>query len=554
MLRGTFGTAAVAGLVAGLLVTGAAPASAACGFSGSGDGSSSDPYLISSETDLQCLHDRTNGEAGETASDFTGLHFRLTQSISWTGAAWTTGIGIDAATDFAGTFDGGLNTISGLNIVGGSNQRVGLFGHLGSSGVVRNVGFEGNVSASQNVGGLVGYNQGTVSNSHATGTVVGTSNYVGGLVGFNNGTISSSYATGEVDGASYVGGLVGYNNTAVSNSFATGAVDSTSNYVGGLVGFKGSIQDSYATGRVQNGDTTKTTAGGVIGASPTTVTNTFWDVETSGQTPASGHGRFTGDSSYGKTTSEMKTLTTFSAWSIADGWSADATTTPWGMCSAVNSGYPFLNAFYTSDPCSGGGGGGSADSSGTAPATYTFSFRASTGGTCLPDVTVTRGQSFTLPPASVSCTPEGTMLVGWAVPGQIGHFSPAGRVVVSADQVFTAVPMNPSIKVTYDANVDMATPCLAGGINVETEDPGRWVTVTVDRLDASTLAASAPCAPDGFRLIGWTDAPTLEGSGQAYGSAATFEVGAEIPAAWNVVGSDPVNAIHLYALWGQASA
>ena len=51
-------------------------------------------------------------------------------------------------------------------------------------------------------GGLVGNNDGTISNSYATGAVSGTSGFffvfAGGLVGRNSGTIRNSYATGAV--------------------------------------------------------------------------------------------------------------------------------------------------------------------------------------------------------------------------------------------------------------------------------------------------------------------------------------------------------------------
>ena len=49
-----------------------------------------------------------------------------------------------------------------------------------------------------------------ISRSTAGGTVTSTGWYlVGGLVGWNNGPISSSHATGDVRGVQWVGGLVG---------------------------------------------------------------------------------------------------------------------------------------------------------------------------------------------------------------------------------------------------------------------------------------------------------------------------------------------------------
>ena len=73
------------------------------------------------------------------------------------------------------------------------------------------------------VGGLAGYNYGRIRATYATGAVTGTgsSGHVGGLVGLQNGGgIQASYAMGWVDGTgSDVGGLVGRNDGGISNSF-----------------------------------------------------------------------------------------------------------------------------------------------------------------------------------------------------------------------------------------------------------------------------------------------------------------------------------------------
>jgi trimeric autotransporter adhesin len=106
--------------------------------------------------------------------------------------------------------------------------------------------------------------------------------YVGGLVGDNQGAVSNSYSTGSVTGEWHVGGLVGYNEGSVSNSYSTGSV-AGSVWIGGLVG---SNRDG-------------------------TVSNSFWDRVTSG--------RVTSDGGTGKTTTEMMDIATFVAtgWGIA---------------------------------------------------------------------------------------------------------------------------------------------------------------------------------------------------------------------------------------------
>ncbi|MGA2191695.1 MAG: GLUG motif-containing protein, partial [Steroidobacteraceae bacterium] len=146
-----------------------------------------------------------------------GSNIDATPTSTWNSGSGFTPIG-NSTNNFTGTFDGLGHTISNLAINLPSASDVGLFGYTGAGSVIQNVGLVGgSVSGSNYVGGLVGWNNGTVSNSYATGSVNGASN-VGGLVGDNGGMVSSSYATGSVNGASNVGGLVGDNGGMVSNS------------------------------------------------------------------------------------------------------------------------------------------------------------------------------------------------------------------------------------------------------------------------------------------------------------------------------------------------
>ena len=144
-----------------------------------------------------------------------------------------------------------------------------------SSTITTNCYATGNVTGGSSVGGLVGSSKtnSSITQSYATGEVVGRG-HTGGLVGSNNGsTITDSYATGQVTSGSasqHIGGLVGYNrNTAtITNCHATGnviAVDAHEN-IGGLVGRNergSSITDSYATGGVTGGWTNN--VGGLVG-------------------------------------------------------------------------------------------------------------------------------------------------------------------------------------------------------------------------------------------------------------------------------------------------
>ncbi|ALT78327.1 MBG domain-containing protein [Paucibacter sp. KCTC 42545] len=166
-------------------------------------------------------------------------------------------------------------------------------------------------------GGLVGGQvAGNISQSYATGAVTGGDIVVaGGLVGFSGtGVISQSYASGNVSGGqeASLGGLVGYMlEAAIDNSYASGNLSTTGSRVGtigGLVGIfpQGStISNSFASGQVPTG------AAGLVGSQGGTVTNSFWNTETSGTTLSGG--------GVGKTTAQLNDIALYQSagWNIA---------------------------------------------------------------------------------------------------------------------------------------------------------------------------------------------------------------------------------------------
>ncbi|PVX35515.1 YDG domain-containing protein [Janthinobacterium sp. 78] len=171
-----------------------------------------------------------------------------------------------AGSAFTGSLDGTGHIVSNLNIIKSGVAGVGLFGVVGSGGVIANVGLSGGtISGGDNTGALVGTNGGSVSGSFATSAVTGANN-VGGLVGSNTGTgtIKDSYASGVVTGSSGAGGLVGSNSGTVATSYANGSVSGAG---GGLVGtgtgsVTGSYWDSTASGKATSaGGTDLTTSG-----------------------------------------------------------------------------------------------------------------------------------------------------------------------------------------------------------------------------------------------------------------------------------------------------
>lgn len=148
----------------------------------------------------------------------------------------------------------GFNSMSKLTdcSVRGNTSGTGSYvGNLAGSnidGTVSNCHTIGSVIGGNTIGGLIGSNNGGVLNCHATGSASGGYT-VGGLVGISSGNVFNCYATGSTNGSSNVGGLLGYHSGIVSNCYSTGNATGTSWFVGGLVGLNyGTIQNCYSTG------------------------------------------------------------------------------------------------------------------------------------------------------------------------------------------------------------------------------------------------------------------------------------------------------------------
>ncbi len=358
-----------------IIITGVLLSSLALGYSG-GSGTAENPYQIVDANDLLAL-------AG-TPTDYNKC-FILMADVNLQGQVFTKAIiAADTSSDygfqgtaFTGMFDGNSHKITHFTINGGSNCYLGLFGYIGSGGSIKNLGLENftvsGSSGSYDVGGLVGFNGGSISDCYSTGSVSGSSDSsaVGGLVGSNGGSINNCYSTGTVSGYEYVGGLVGTNGGSINNCYSTATVSGGSNsqYVGGLVGenrysshisgcystgsvsgnmyigglvgsddYSGSITDCYSTGAVSGtsgvgglvgeensgsigncystGVVSGTSViGGLVGYNYLgSVNSSFWDTLTSG--------RMTSAGGTGKTTAEMKTLSTFTSagWDFVEIW------------------------------------------------------------------------------------------------------------------------------------------------------------------------------------------------------------------------------------------
>ncbi|HPQ35970.1 MAG TPA: GLUG motif-containing protein, partial [Tenuifilaceae bacterium] len=324
-----------------------------------GTGAIDDPFLIATAEQLNSVRDFTGYE-------YVDVYFKQIADINLGVSPWIDAEGWDPigyqSSPFTAKYNGNYHSITGLTINRPEQQQVGLFGWV-SSATLKNLAVSNvNVNGSWRVGALAGHIEGnTIVDSVSTAGAISGSVHVGGLVGrvwdssvsnsysqvnvtqvvgdvtqqaaglvgrLYNGSIQSCFATGNVSGAPtgyWNGGLVSVNSagSSISNSYSTGDVSGYL-YLGGLVAAiqdTSSIVNCYSVSYVAD----SLNSGGLVGIAYDdiyVVENSYWNYETSCQSK-SGAGE-------GKSTIEMITQTTFSAWDFANVWNiTDGVTYPY---------------------------------------------------------------------------------------------------------------------------------------------------------------------------------------------------------------------------------
>ncbi len=217
---------------------------------GGGMGTEGDPYKIANLTDLEAFCEYINTDANGGSGEYFEQTAKIDMSSKYSasGTSWTP-IGTFGK-PFNGTFDGGNFTISGIYI-NTTDDYQGLFGF--STGTIKNLTVSGSVTGKNDVGGIVGYNNGgSVENCCNTNAVNG-SYAVGGIAGYNEGgSIENCCNAGAIKGSSSsysrIGGIAGSNSGSVKNCYNTGTVSSNTNTsIGGIAGYNsgGSIENCY---------------------------------------------------------------------------------------------------------------------------------------------------------------------------------------------------------------------------------------------------------------------------------------------------------------------
>jgi hypothetical protein len=256
--------------------------------------------VITTATQLQQIEKNLSGDYR------LGGNIDAAATKTWNSGAGFIPIGANAAKPaspmpFTGSLDGAGFTISNLYINSSlTSVYTGLFAHIGTKGTVKNLklmraaigssynGFLDGQAKTGYLGAVTAWNDGTVTGVSVTGAVAVKSAYqnvVAGLIGFNDGSVSNSSSAVGVTGTAatcesnffVVAGLVGWNyrdKTAVGkivDSENTGKVYAAlcesgiggSAFAGGVSGVNsGIIQNSSSSNDVYCGDCS---VGGLVG-------------------------------------------------------------------------------------------------------------------------------------------------------------------------------------------------------------------------------------------------------------------------------------------------
>ena len=220
-----------------------------------GSGSENNPYLIKTEKQLNRLAVYVN-----YGNNCAGLNFKLANDIALTNGQIPIG---DNIRPFKGNFDGNGKIISNITINDATSDYQGLFGKV-SNATIKNFNLTGvNINARNNVGALVGNaaDNTQIINCSTSGTIKGSEN-VGGIVGSNDGTIKdSAFLGGSIDGTTK-GAIAGNNGGTFTDNYYFGALAEGTNDNGAKKIFNVTLPEGVtSTAIVTLGETKYITSG-----------------------------------------------------------------------------------------------------------------------------------------------------------------------------------------------------------------------------------------------------------------------------------------------------
>ena len=303
----------------------------------SGSGTAGDPYQIASLANLLWLsqHKEMWGKSFFQTNDIDA-----SPSAHWASDSGWSPIGIRYA-PFSGTYNGNGKTISGLALNRYPTAYIGMFGFARGAGCViqdvnlTNVNFVMQSSSPVIASGI---------NGLAMGGIVGRLS--------RDAKLSCCSCNGSVTGPPgqiSIGGLAGIADTSSIANCCCNCIVSARylSIIGGLIGYslETSIINSYSSSKIVTDSVYKLYCGGLIGFNYSQdaliITSCYWDKQAFGMDTSKG--------GIGKSTSEMKTQSTFTGWNFNYTWAIKP------------GGYPYLLPPETLNPAIPSGSG-SADS------------------------------------------------------------------------------------------------------------------------------------------------------------------------------------------------
>lgn len=131
---------------------------------------------------------------------------------------------------FGGTLDGQGHSITGFELTAAQSP-AGLFGVIQEGGSVTNLSVTGGITPSgsrEEIGGIAGINQGTISSCSFSGIISGEAK-IGGIAGYNapTGLIADCTVKGILTGSSMTGGIAGENAGSVTGCLNESSVNIT---------------------------------------------------------------------------------------------------------------------------------------------------------------------------------------------------------------------------------------------------------------------------------------------------------------------------------------
>lgn len=244
-----------------------------------GTGTTSDPYLISNESELLWFKATVN-------SGNNTICARLAADITITDTSWYP---ID---HYNGTFDGNDHTV----FLGANNNS--LFAAIAENGVVAGVTVSGTVTTGNDCALIATENRGEICDCVTAGSV--SAKYGGGICAMNYGNVTRCVNSAEISASNYGGGIAAVSaGGTVTFCYNTAKISSGANNAGGICAYAkegATISSCYDTGIVNGAVLTR---GIAVKISDSTVNNCFYDktLITNGTSSAS---------ICGKTTTTMK--------------------------------------------------------------------------------------------------------------------------------------------------------------------------------------------------------------------------------------------------------